>query len=1014
MMLPVCLSYSEDNRREGNAVRAWLEESGWTGVYTKTAWTPDDQGGDRRSDERLVRCEAVVFLVTRSWLADDRCRFAYWLSSSLGKRIFCALVEPLSLDDLPKWVAKRGQIFPLAPSDADDRAVLCGKTEHGDAFEVVLSSKGLDAFKAALGEARLTAHVFAWPPQDEPDRTPYRGLEPLEAADAGIFFGRDAELLEALDRLRSLAQAGPGRFLALIGEGGVGKTSFLSAGLWPRLARDGEHFFPLPVIRPDGGPLFGPKGLSAALSEAARHSGRELSETRIRDAIAGGPESCRDLLADFSRQEAPPTLVLAVDDAEQLLRDDEETGQFLTLLAGLASEDRPAAIVILTIRPGEFGALWRSGPFSRFRPRLFMLPDMSKDAYRAAIEGPLQRLPSPGRWEIEPSLVETLLADLDKTGAAALPLLAFALQALYRLCSDAKLVMAADYQRCGRLQGAIDAAAGRVLAIAGADPDLPRDRDARLSLLRRGLVPWLACSVPGSSTAKRRRARAREIPLDSIPIIELLVEERLATRGVDAVSGEATYELAHDVLLDRWTLLRDWIAAERRLDATLETLQRAARDWDAHGRAHDWAKHAGSELQGAESLYAQPEFLSRLEATDRAYLLACREKEKSLQKSDRLRIPEEERAAKTSAYAQRDAQSVRRLKILAWAGLATTLASVAVAAWLWQSLAKSERQAAARLEESEAALAAAVGSINRSMDGLARKLAGQPESQASLVVDVFNQLNSLQEKLGAYPANAVELRRSQSVALNHISEVRLAKGDIEGARAAAGRSVALMQALSESRPADDGWRRDLSVSYEKLGDAQAASGDLAGARKSYADDLAIAKKLLSAAPENPQRRWDMSVSYEKLGDVQLAQGDVDGALESYGNDRAIREALTAANPENEAWRRGLAVSYEKLGVTLAKRREVPQAIAAFEGALEIYRTLAHANPGDAQTAAYAVVPHWWLADLDKAKTREHLAAALAILQPLADSGHLSEDKRKWMTQIKATMAALEPPLPARR
>ena len=43
------------------------------------------------------------------------------------------------------------------------------------------------------------------------NRPPDRGLSPLEAEDAGIFFGRDAPIVEALDRLRGLLDATPPR-----------------------------------------------------------------------------------------------------------------------------------------------------------------------------------------------------------------------------------------------------------------------------------------------------------------------------------------------------------------------------------------------------------------------------------------------------------------------------------------------------------------------------------------------------------------------------------------------------------------------------------------------------------------------------------------------------------------------------------------------------------------------------------------------------------------------------------
>ena len=71
---------------------------------------------------------------------------------------------------------------------------------------VTFSAEGLQRLKHGLEEAGLDAKYFAWPPQNDPDRPPYRGLRPLEAEDAGIFFGRDGPIVEALDRLRGLAR----------------------------------------------------------------------------------------------------------------------------------------------------------------------------------------------------------------------------------------------------------------------------------------------------------------------------------------------------------------------------------------------------------------------------------------------------------------------------------------------------------------------------------------------------------------------------------------------------------------------------------------------------------------------------------------------------------------------------------------------------------------------------------------------------------------------------------------
>jgi tetratricopeptide (TPR) repeat protein len=221
-----------------------------------------------------------------------------------------------------------------------------------------------------------------------------------------------------------------------------------------------------------------------------------------------------------------------------------------------------------------------------------------------------------------------------------------------------------------------------------------------------------------------------------------------------------------------------------------------------------------------------------------------------------------------------------------------------------------------------------------------------------------------------------------------------------------------MAALSAAEPDNAGWRRDLSVSYEKLGDVQQAMGDLDGALKSFSDDLAIAAALSDSDPGNAQMRWDLSISYEKLGDLQQARNDLNGALNSYREALAIREKVSASDPGNAGWQRDLAVSLERVGATLTRQGDATGAIAAFEQALAVYRGLARAHPDDAQSLAFSIVPHLRLAELDRAKQREHLEAALAILEPLAAADRLDAKRRGWLARIKAQLNALGPAAPA--
>ena len=143
--------------------------------------------------------------------------------------------------------------------------------------------------KTGLMRAGLDARFFPWPPESDPDRSPYRGLEPMEAEDAGIFFGREAPTIEALDRLRGLAEGAPPRLMAILGASGAGKSSFLRAGLVPRLMRDDRNFMMLPIVRP-GACRASRRGRVRALPWRRRRRRTRLGKSRadIRAAVEAG------------------------------------------------------------------------------------------------------------------------------------------------------------------------------------------------------------------------------------------------------------------------------------------------------------------------------------------------------------------------------------------------------------------------------------------------------------------------------------------------------------------------------------------------------------------------------------------------------------------------------------------------------------------------------------------------------------------------------------------------------
>ena len=641
-MSRIFLSHSSTNNAEAVALCDWLGREGWKdeifldldpqrGIAAGERW-------ERALNEAANRCEAVLFLVSKAWLGSRWCLKEFHLAHHLNKQLFGVLIENLSVGDLPEELAGNWQIVRLAAGRDHVmlRAVL--PVTH-DEVHVTFSAEGLQRLKHGLEQAGLDPKRFAWPPTSDPNRPPYRGLRPLEAEDAGIFFGRDAPIVAALDGLRGLRETTPPRLLAILGASGAGKSSFLRAGLLPRLKRDDRHYLPLSIIRPERAAISGETGFLRALEDALKAVGIATTRAKLRAAIEGDASRLQSLLQaladkatpsvlDADTKPKPPTLVLSIDQGEELFlaEGQDEAQALLMLLRELLVDDAPAVIVVFAIRSDSYEHLQEAKPLDGVQKIPFDLGPMPKGSYAEVIKGPARRLEGTERpLEIEDALVDTLLADIEAGGAKdALPLLAFTLERLYVEEGGDGDMTVAEYQSLGGIRGSIEAAVERAFKAADADPAVPKDRVARLALLRRGLIPWLAGIDPDTGAPRRRVARLSEIPAEARRLIQHLVEQRLLATDV-ANTGETTIEPAHEALLRQWGFLQGWLKEDAGLGR--EGVKRASRDWAANNRRASWLAHGTDRLAAAERLAARPDLAANLEPTDRDYLATCQKAE---------------------------------------------------------------------------------------------------------------------------------------------------------------------------------------------------------------------------------------------------------------------------------------------------------------------------------------------------------------------------------------------------
>ena len=818
LLARIFLSHSSANNAEAVSLRDWLTGEGWDDLFLDLDPTRGIAAGERWElalKEAANRCEAVLFLVSRAWLSSRWCLEELSLAGRLNKRIFGVLIEDLPIADLPAALTATHQLVSLAAGS--DHVMLSGRAPDGE-VRVTFSRAGLAKLKTGLLRAGLGPRFFLWPPKDDPDRPPYRGLKALEAEDAGIFFGREAPTIEALDRLRGLAQAAAPRLMAIIGASGAGKSSFLRAGLAPRLARDDRAFLMLPIVRPERAVLHGDSGLVRALEAAAKTLGLPKARAEIKAVVESGATAVAALLDAFARKATvpdsgdnsagqPPRVALAIDQGEELFLADGqgEASAFLAVIRDLIVAPESNLIVIFAIRSDSFERLQTAPALDGLNPQAFSLPPMPRGAYQTVIEGPAKRLAEIDRvLTIEPALGEALLADIEEGGGKdALPLLAFTLERLYLEYGGGGALTLAQYRALGGIRGSIEAAVEGALNASDNDPAVPKDPAARLALLRRALIPWLAGIDTETNAPRRRVARLSEIPPEARPLIDHLVEARLLSTDVSAESNERTVEPAHEALLRQWGLLQDWLEEDFAALATLEGVQRAARDWAANARDEAWLAHAAGRLEDAEAVAHRDDFAGMLEPSDRAYLDAAHaaetaRRDRDLEEARKLAAAQREAAEAAKLAAEKQRQVARRTRLGLIAASVLAAVAVTVAAWGWterqaavqQAVAaeKAVEDATAERDKAKQANTAATRNETISFDALSRAALaeGRPVDAVKLALAAWPRAGdgerpALKRTVSALAPSLARLRQ-RLLLRGHTDEVFAASFSSDGSR----------------------------------------------------------------------------------------------------------------------------------------------------------------------------------------------------------------------------------------
>ncbi len=237
----VFISHSSADNSWAQEIHQWLLEDRHNVFLDrdKQDGIPAGDQWERRLYERLRWADAVVCVVTPSYLKSAWCAAEIGAAHALGSELLPVRASSEQLDDRLLNLKQYVDVVRDA-SDARER----------------LRSR-LDVIDGGGGRG--------WPD----DTSPYPGLRPFELGEHRVFFGRGREIKEITERLRSPAQRAARSVLTVVGPSGCGKSSLIRAGVLPRLA-GAEDWLPIPPILPGTDPLGSLARAMAALTRDRR------------------------------------------------------------------------------------------------------------------------------------------------------------------------------------------------------------------------------------------------------------------------------------------------------------------------------------------------------------------------------------------------------------------------------------------------------------------------------------------------------------------------------------------------------------------------------------------------------------------------------------------------------------------------------------------------------------------------------------------------------------------------
>ncbi len=377
---------------------------------------------------------------------------------------------------------------------------------------------------------------------------PFVGLRPFKKEESHLFFGREEQVDDVLEKLVS------NRLTTILGNSGAGKSSFVYCSLLPTL----ENGFEI-------------NGFSKWDSRCFYPGTKNPVNNLLRNLqIEPDSQLHQDLLSDYSllirhlqeNTESESNILLFIDQFEELFRceNPKEIGLFLDFILYLVNQTELPIYVLATIRSDSVGFCSEYPSYTKkMNSGQYLLPRMTQEQKRLAIVKPIELCGA----EISETLVKRLLEE-ENSEKDQLPVMQHALMRMWDYWKEtggSRVIGIWEYEAVGTMKKALSIHANEIF-----NELLPEKQALTEKIFR-----IITTNEEGREIRNPEKISKIAQITENYDYQELFsIINKFREEGRSFVlpppqiplSEETIIDISHESLIQIWNLLQTWIEKE--------------------------------------------------------------------------------------------------------------------------------------------------------------------------------------------------------------------------------------------------------------------------------------------------------------------------------------------------------------------------------------------------------------------------------------------------------------------